>query len=351
MMRISPRLASPMRGGNSLAPRIVRPGVKAQYRGMNQALTPRLAAEALPKLDQAAAHGNQDAAFVLATWFLEGRLLARDLRRARAYYERAAELGHEPSQMIAIALQAGGTGGTADWSGSLRRLRDLAALNAQAAAEFSLISKMNLDENGYPAEAPPALKVSDEPHAIALTNFATSDECAHLIALAEPRLQSAVVGNPLVSSGQFQDEVRTCRSMGFPIIAESPFIHAINRRIAKASGTDVRCGEPSQIFRYAPREEFKPHLDSSVDFPNQRTLTFLLYLNDDYEGGETHFLSSGLRYKGSRGDALMFSNVDARGDPDPASKHAGLPVIKGVKWLLSRWIRARPLDLTSPAKG
>ena len=43
--------------------------------------------------------------------------------------------------------------------------------------------------------------------------------------------------------------------------------------------------------------------------------------------------------KGRTGDALIFRNILANGDPDPASRHAGLPVLEGVKYLASRWIR------------
>ena len=74
----------------------------------------------------------------------------------------------------------------------------------------------------------------------------------------------------------------------------------------------------------------------------QRTETFLIYLNDDYSGGETHFPELGLSHVGARGDALVFSNVDAAGKPDDATRHAGLPPTSGEKWLFSQWIREFP---------
>jgi prolyl 4-hydroxylase len=300
-------------------------------------------------LEQAAADGNRDAAFLLAGWYLGGQLIPRDLARARAGYERAAELGHDPARMIALSWLAGGTGGPADWPSAIGRLRGLAGENSQAAAELALIEKMDLDTDGFPATAPVSETISEAPLARCFRGFASDEECAYLIASAGPHLQAAVVGNPAMSGGLVRHQVRTCQSMGFPLLGESPFIHAINRRIAAASGTDVRCGEPTQIFKYGIGEEFKPHLDSSSDFPNQRSWTFLAYLNDDYEGGETRFLASGLEFKGQRGDALLFSNVDSAGNPDPASEHAGLPVSRGTKWLLSRWIREKPIDLETGA--
>ena len=310
----------------------------------SQPLTPDQAAQALPKLEQAAGDGNRDAAFLLAGWHLAGQLVPRDLTRARAFYERAAELGHEQALMIALSWQAGGTGGPSDWPAAIARLRDLAGSNRQAEAEVALIDKMDLTDDGFPASALVGETISDAPFARCFRSFASEAESAYLIASAEPHLQAAVVGNPALSGGLVRNQVRTCESMGFPLLGESPFIHAINRRIAAASETDVRCGEPTQIFKYGLGEEFKPHLDSSSDFQNQRCWTFLVYLNDDYEGGETRFLVSGLEFKGRRGDALIFSNVDSAGNPNPASEHAGLPISKGTKWLLSRWIRAKPID-------
>ena len=70
-------------------------------------------------------------------------------------------------------------------------------------------------------------------------------------------------------------------------------------------------------------------------------LTFLVYLNDDFQGGETEFLSTGLKVKGRKGDGLLFRNADESGQPDLNSRHAGLPPVSGIKFLASRWIRQR----------
>ena len=55
-------------------------------------------------------------------------------------------------------------------------------------------------------------------------------------------------------------------------------------------------------------------------------MTILVWLNEDYEGGETHFPTPGLKLKGRTGDAILFRNTGADGRTDPASGHAGLPV-------------------------
>jgi len=150
-------------------------------------------------------------------------------------------------------------------------------------------------------------------------------------------------------SGRFvRDPVRTSAAAAFPFVLESPVLHAIGRRIARISGTRPEQGEPPQILRYGPGEEYRPHVDALPGGDNQRIVTVLIYLNDGYEGGGTHFPAANLTINGRQGDAIVFRNVTAAGAVDGTTRHAGLPVTRGEKFLLSRWIRARPLDLRGP---
>ena len=91
------------------------------------------------------------------------------------------------------------------------------------------------------------------------------------------------------------------------------------------------------VLDYSVGQEFQPHFDGQ-----QRVLTFLVYLNDDYEGGETEFPVLGARWKGRKGEALFFWNVAPDGSLDERMLHAGLPVTRGEKWMLTQWIRGRP---------
>jgi len=74
----------------------------------------------------------------------------------------------------------------------------------------------------------------------------------------------------------------------------------------------------------------------------QRIFTFLIYLNEGFEGGETDFPLIGLRHQGRIGDALFFWNVKPTGAVDRDTLHAGLPPATGQKWLFSQWVRDRP---------
>ena len=75
----------------------------------------------------------------------------------------------------------------------------------------------------------------------------------------------------------------------------------------------------------------------------QRRITFLLYLNDDYEGGETAFPRLDVHHRGRAGDALFFVNVRPDGVGDTRTLHAGRPPVRGEKWVLSQFIRDRAM--------
>jgi prolyl 4-hydroxylase len=139
-----------------------------------------------------------------------------------------------------------------------------------------------------------------------------------------------------------EDPIRRSDKAGFPIVSEWPFVRAINLRIARATGTAVVHGEPLQVLRYGPSQEYRPHFDAVAGMDNPRVLTALVWLNEDYAGGETSFVDLGIELRGRTGDLLMFANTSPAGVPDPRVRHAGRPVTAGAKFLASRWIRARP---------
>jgi hypothetical protein len=70
-------------------------------------------------------------------------------------------------------------------------------------------------------------------------------------------------------------------------------------------------------------------------------VTFLVYLNDAYAGGETEFPKLALKHKGTTGEGLFFVNALASGEPDLRTLHAGRPPTSGEKWIVSQFIRNR----------
>ncbi|MCF0064402.1 2OG-Fe(II) oxygenase [Dyadobacter chenwenxiniae] len=98
--------------------------------------------------------------------------------------------------------------------------------------------------------------------------------------------------------------------------------------------------EGLQCVRYASGQWFNPHLDTNDKLRRRHTL--LVYLNEDFSGGETYFPELMLKISPSTGKALHFMNEDSRGNILPFSLHAGLPVQNGVKYACNIWVKSRP---------
>lgn len=299
-------------------------------------------------LEQAVAAGDGWAAAELADWRMAGQIVRRDIAAAQALYGRALELGVEAAADPYAALLASGAGGAPrDWQGTLALLVGRVH-DAAAQRQARLLDAMDLTGTGDPRRTPPARPLHASPHIAAIPAFLTPDECRYLIELATPRLQPSQVVDPR-SGRLIHDPVRTARTAAYPLVLEDPVLHAINRRIAAATGTAWAQGEPAQVLCYRPGEEYRLHSDALPGGdPNQRTVTVLVALNQDYDGGETRFPAIDLAWRGRTGEALVFRNVDAAGAADPAARHAGTHVLRGTKFLLSRWIREHPLDLSGP---
>lgn len=289
-------------------------------------------------IDAGCARGDGDALAMRALWRVEGRLVPRDLPAARADLAAANTIS---AARILAGFLAAGVGGARDWAGALAMLDDWAARDPIAAQQRALIAAMAIDAKGDPLDLPAPQPLSDSPMIVALPGLLTAPECDLLATLSDRRLRPALIFH----EGQKRfvaDPVRDSDAAGFPIVSESPAIHAINRRLAAASGTTVEQGETLQVLRYRPGQQYRPHLDAVPGLTNQRSLTLLVYLNDAYDGGETHFTRLPLTHRGRKGDGLLFANTLPDDRPDPMSEHAGLPVQSGTKLIASRWIRQRP---------
>ncbi len=167
--------------------------------------------------------------------------------------------------------------------------------------------------------------------------------CDHLINTATPQLVPSGVVDPRTGSA-LRSELRTSYSMHFqPNMYDAPIAMAL-RQIARIAGEPTEHAEPLGVLRYGPGQEYRPHYDYYNDDQHeaQRTTTVFVYLNQVSEGGGTEFPRLGLVVEPERGKAVKFLNCDAAGKPNPETLHAGLPVVRGEKWLATLWFWDRP---------
>ena len=299
---------------------------------------------ALIMLQRAGDAGDGDALFRMAITHLVGDIVPRDLRLARSFLSRAVATRHADAALMEVALCANGSGAKADWRSALSMLERAAQSDPVAADQLKLVQSMTLNESGYPVKMPAGRQLSQTPHVIHFKAFLTPEECLHLARTADPLFEPALV----IDSHTGRTIPHPVRSSEEAVIGptrEDLAIRAINTRVAAVSNTDVAAGEALTVLRYGPGQQYRPHHDAIAGTTNQRGWTMLIYLNENYSGGQTRFFPSGLTVRGQRGDALLFRNLLQDGSPDPAAQHAGLPVTAGHKWLATRWIRQQPLDL------
>lgn len=70
-----------------------------------------------------------------------------------------------------------------------------------------------------------------------------------------------------------------------------------------------------------------------------RYATILVYLNDDFTGGETIFPKLNIKIKPKIGKVLIFYSLDSKENTILDSLHGGLPITSGVKWICNKWYR------------
>lgn len=180
-------------------------------------------------------------------------------------------------------------------------------------------------------------------------DFLTEEEIEHIKKAAEPKLQrSMVVGQNFQS---VPSEVRTSDG-AFLEVGSDEIIARIERRIAKVTGIAVENGEGLQVLRYAHTQEYKPHFDffepsneqerQMMQHTGNRVGTLIFYLSDVEEGGATYFPQLKLAIHPKKGSAVWFGYMGKDGVLDMRSEHAGLPILKGEKWIATKWLRERP---------
>jgi prolyl 4-hydroxylase len=181
--------------------------------------------------------------------------------------------------------------------------------------------------------------------------------CDHFINLAMPALEPSYVVDPTTGKS-LTNEARTSSSMYFRLSMYDFIAGLALKRIARLCDEDITHAEPLAVLRYLPGQQYKEHYDYFTNSGNsdriiemcggQRQATLFVYLNDVEAGGETNFPLLHACVSPALGKAVKFLNLNAWGEPNTQMLHAGKPVIRGEKWLLTVWFRQRPFVWGKP---
>ncbi len=290
-----------------------------------------------------------------------------------AWLHRASELGDGEALAILATLSGAGAWMPQDWDKSFDFLQQAAQRGSSRAQTQLLLlardaseqsdSSSSGDDSGKWANlrgaidravwaiTPKKQSLLEAPRIRLVKNFVSPKVCDWIIERARGRLQRATMYSGATKRTEF-DPTRTCSDYQFDIVNTDVVLLMLRERIAAATGIPTPMMEPPRVFHYAEGEEIKAHYDRLVDgtegyggpggYQGDRVVTFLLYLNDEYVGGELDFPRVNFRAKGAKGDAIYFAHVDQFNKQEKLSLHAGLKITRGEKWILSQWIHDRP---------
>ena len=179
-----------------------------------------------------------------------------------------------------------------------------------------------------------------------IPNFLTGEECDYLCNHIENNnTRSTVAG--LGSEKSVYNEGRTSSTSTIP--DNDPKFQTINNKMYDELGISSEYSEPTQGQIYLEGQYFNYHNDyfEGDSYTNhclasgQRTWTFMLYLNDVEEGGETEFPRLNQKISPTKGTAIVWKNSDGTGSENPASHHSGLAIVKGKKVIITKWFREK----------
>ena len=179
---------------------------------------------------------------------------------------------------------------------------------------------------------------------VVVDSVLTKDDCRYLMEKANSLFKpSSVVG----VNGQ--DPSRTSETAW--ISKDDPVAKKVFAKACEMTGKPMGCCEDLQVVRYKPGTYYKAHHDSCCDGSDacqefetkggQRVGTMLVYLNDEFTDGETHFPDhGGVKMKTPPGSAIFFRPL-ANDTPKchPKALHAGLPISSGTKYVCNAWVR------------
>jgi prolyl 4-hydroxylase len=175
-----------------------------------------------------------------------------------------------------------------------------------------------------------------------IKNAITTDQSKELIEIAERHLIK------MTTLGKETEGYRSAQGTWVDKNLElSIYIKSI---ISDCANLPIENMENLHIVKYQVGGEYKEHHD--FFFPNedyyerectnrggQRLKSALIYLNDDFEGGETHFPKLNKIIKPEINKMVIWDNINEDNSLNYDSLHAGLPVKSGVKYICIVWIR------------
>jgi len=187
-----------------------------------------------------------------------------------------------------------------------------------------------------------------------ISDLLTSEECNKLITYTTNfGLQTSEVLNyDNNQTTKVDSDYRKCKQAWLPD-SNNEVVQKLAKISQDLTNIPISHQEQTQVAFYEAGGQFKEHYDSCVyddkEYCNkinggsgERRSTLLVYLNDDYVGGETEFVELGLKIKPEKGKGILFWSTDDNETLFIKSKHKANPIISGNKWIATKWSHPKP---------
>jgi prolyl 4-hydroxylase len=171
---------------------------------------------------------------------------------------------------------------------------------------------------------------------VVIENFLSENERIHIKQEAKSKLQVSTVDK----DRRVDEQIRKSETAW--LSTEDPIVRRVVERCVSRTDRPIENCEQLQVLRYKEGGHYNPHQDVFYQDKNKRLYTFIIALNDEYEGGETAFPHLNEKYKLKAGDALFFHTLDNYGLDTSDALHGGQPVKSGEKWVCNLWVHKYP---------
>lgn len=170
-------------------------------------------------------------------------------------------------------------------------------------------------------------KTELHPQIFLIEDFLTAEACDEYIAMAEGKVfeeaQINVHGRQMMSKGIRNND----RLMVFDHDLAEDFFRKAEQFLPQEHENKLQnFNEMFRVYKYTPGQRFKMHRDGSyIRNEHEKSFyTFMIYLNDDFEGGETEFENL-FTVAPKKGSALVFYHP---------LRHEGKILVSGKKYVL-----------------
>lgn len=188
--------------------------------------------------------------------------------------------------------------------------------------------------------------IKRNPDIMVFDNVLTQQECSELIEYASTKIRPSNVVDRQTGE-HVKHNARTSSGAMFRK-SDTPLLRWMEEFSAELLKWPYENSEGFQILNYQVGQEYKAHFDHfdpntpsgkviADSVAGNRVATLLFYLNDTEEGGGTDFPNLQITIMPKVGRLAFFGFPDINNTINVL--HAGLPPIKGEKWVAVNWFR------------